>query len=368
MKILESISNISDPRMSGKVIHPLSSIIFTALCGVLSGCESWDDISDYCSIKYPWLSQYVDLSNGIPSSYTFRRLFTILSPDSIELLLRSHAADIVALKGNSDQIAIDGKALRGSKSKGLQCLYSVSAWCHENSLVLAEVQTESKSNEIAAIPLLLDSLNIKGSTITIDAAGCQKQIVQSIVDKKGFYVLGLKRNNPKFYDLVEKHIASVGESNNNRLFDEFDNSHGRSTRRRYFGYDIRKIGEAVESWSGAKTVIAVETISSKINDANNKVTAEWRYYLSNHDFKNPDLPKYVRNHWGIENKLHWMLDVHLKEDSDQKAERNSARSFSILRRIALNIVKTKDLTPKRSTRRKLKRSGWDNNYLLEMLA
>lgn len=367
MKILTSIEEIIDPRMIGKVQHNLSTIIFVALCGILSGCDDWKDIRDYCRIKKDWLSQYICLKNGIPSSDTFRRVFTLLDPDNIENLLRTHAAEIVGSKSPSDQIAIDGKALRGSKTLSTQCLYSVSAWCHENGLVLGEEQVESKSNEITAIPLLLESLNIKNNTITIDAAGCQKNIVAQIIEQKGNYVLGLKRNHSKLYEAVEELIIQEGESDSNRLYDAFDNSHGRSIRRRYFGYDVSKLDQ-ISEWSAAKTVVAVETISSKDNDITRTSSAEWRYFLSNHKCTDKQLPTYIRNHWGIENKLHWVLDVHMKEDDDQKSERQSARSFALLKRIALNIVRTKDTTPKRSLKRKLKHSGWDDSYLLNMLS
>lgn len=367
MKILELIEDISDPRMEGKIRYKLSTIIFVALCGVLCGCESWNDIRDYCRAKKNWLSQYVSLANGIPSGYTFRRVFTLLNPDSVEFLLRAHAAEIVSKGKASDQIAIDGKALRGSRKLDLQCLHSVSAWCHENGLVLAERQTDSKSNEITAIPLLLGSLDLKGNTVTIDAAGCQKSITKLIREKKGNYVLGLKSNHPKFYEAVKEHIKQHGENAQNRLFDAFDDGHGKVVRRRYFGYDISKLPEA-NDWAGAKTVVAVETISSKNNDPKRKISAEWRYYLSSHKCTDKRLPDYIRNHWGIENKLHWVLDVHLKEDDDQKAERKSARSFALLKRIVLNIVRTKDTTPKKSLRRKLKHPAWDDDYLLSMLS
>lgn len=360
------ISKIEDPRMLGKVSHNLSTIIFVSLCGVLCGCESWNDLRDYCEAKRQWLSQYVKFPNGIPSSDTFRRVFTLLNPNTVELLLRTHASDIVNDHKSSNQISIDGKALRGSKRVDLQCLYSVSAWCNENGLVLGEQQTEAKSNEITAIPLLLESLDLKGNTVTIDAAGCQKSITELIRERKGDYVLGLKLNHPNFYKEVESHIKLKGESSENRLHDSFDQSHGRLTRRRFFGYDITNLTGAKE-WAEAKTVVAVETISSKNNDPDHKVSAEWRYYLSSHKSTNKRLPEYIRSHWGIENKLHWVLDVHLKEDDDQKAERNSARSFALLKRIALNIVRTKDTTPKKSLRRKLKLPAWDDNYLLEIL-
>jgi len=367
MKVLTMISEISDPRMKGKVHHPLSTIIFVALCGILCGCDSWDDIRDYCAVKKDWLSRYVNLTNGIPSSDTFRRVFTLLNPDSVEYILRTHAAELVGKGKATDQIAVDGKALCGSGKIDLKCLYSVSAWCHENGLVLAEKQTDSKSNEITAIPLLLNSLELKGNTVTIDAAGCQKSIANLIIEQKGDYVLGLKRNHPKLYKSIDDLIIKAGENNKNRLFDDFEHSHGRTMRRRYFGYDVRTLPE-IQEWSGAITVIAVETISSKDKDPNRKVSAEWRYYLSSHKCTDKRLPDYIRNHWGIENKLHWVLDVHLKEDNDQKSERKSARSFALLKRIALNIVRTKDTTPKRSLRRKLKHPAWDDNYLLEMLS
>lgn len=367
MRVLEIITELSDPRMEGKVHHPLSTIIFVALCGILCGCESWSDIRDYCRIKREWLARYISLANGIPSSYTFRRVFTLLDPVNIEYLLRTHAAEIVAQKNPSGQIAVDGKALCGSKKLNLQCLYSVSAWCHENGLVLGERQTDSKSNELTAIPLLLESLDLKGNTVTIDAAGCQKSITKLIIEKKGEYVVGLKRNHPKLYKAAEEYIKKIGESNENRLFDAFDDSHGRSIRRRFFGYDVSKLPETSD-WVGAKTIIAVETISSKDNDPNHNVSAEWRYYLSSHKCTDKSLPGYIRNHWGIENKLHWVLDVHLKEDADKKSERKSARSFALLKRIALNIVRTKDTTPKISLRRKLKHPAWDDDHLLSMLS
>ena len=367
MKILEMIEDIPDPRMSGKVQHKLSAIIFTALCAVLSGCESWSDIEDYCEIKKDWLSQYVPFENGVPSEWTFRRVFTVLNPDYVEYLLRTHACEIVKNGNPSNQISIDGKALCGSKRFDLQCLHSVSAWCHENGLVLGELQTEAKSNEITAIPMLLEQLNIKGNTVTIDAAGCQKSIAKLIVEKKGDYVLGLKLNHKKLYEAVENLINVKGINLESRLHDAFDDAHARLVRRRYFGYDVSDLPE-INEWAGAKTVVAVETITSKDNDPANKTTAQWRYYLSSHQCTDKRLPEYIRNHWGIENKLHWVLDVHMKEDDDKKAERNSARAFALLRRIALNIVRTKDTTPKKSLRRKLKHSGWDNNYLLKMLA
>lgn len=280
MNILEELHQLPDPRMAGKVKHKLGTVCFVALCGVLSGCESWGDIEEYCEIKREWLSQYVDLSNGIPSEWTFRRVFTLLHPDYMAEFLQGHAAHLVRNEEtDSGQIAIDGKALRGSKRQDLQCLQSVSAWCHEHSVVLGECQVDGKSNEITAIPLLLNSLDIYQKTITIDAMGCQKNICKLIRAKKGHYVVGLKQNQKHLYQTALALKNKEGEHNANRLHDAFDDGHGRSVRRRYFGYDARKL-PGIDAWVGAKSIIAVETIASKNNDPNYKTTACWRYYLS----------------------------------------------------------------------------------------
>lgn len=224
-----------------------------------------------------------------------------------------------------------------------------------------------KSNEITAIPTLIESLDIKGATITIDAAGCQKAIVGTIREKKGHYVLGLKKNQKKIYEAAQDIIKKEGEHDNNRLSDYFEKTHGRLVRRRYFGYNVSTV-DLLKGWDGAKSVVAVETITSKVNDAESNVAAEWRYYLTSHDCNNKQLPNYIKNHWGIENKLHWVLDVCMKEDDDQKSERKSARSFAILKRIALNIVRTRDKTPKLSVRRKLRRCAMNNDYLISLLS
>lgn len=366
MSILSLIEELPDPRMAKKVKHNFASIIFVTLCGILSDCESWGDIEDYCETKLEWLNNYVEFPNGVPSEWTFRRVFTLLDPSHLEILLRTHAASIVTGNKNSDQIAVDGKALGGSSRQGIKCLRSISAWCHENGLILGETQVSDKSNEVTALPFLLGSMDLKGNTVSIDAAGCQKSIAELIKEKKGEYVLGLKRNQPKLHQAIIEHIQLTGESDHNRLHDFFDNSHGRCVRRRYFGYNIEKIPEA-KDWIGAKSVVAVETISSKNNDPQGRVNSEWRYYLSSHCAHNKKIPDYIRHHWGIENKLHWVLDVQMKEDDDQKSERKSARSFALLKRIALNIVRSKDKTPKRSVKRKLKRAGWDNDYLISLL-
>jgi len=221
MNFVDLLRKIPDPRDDWKVKHNLSALIFTTLCGILCGAESWSDISDYCEAKQEWLSQYVDLENGIPSPWTFRRIFTLLEPELLEWLLRTHAENLVS-KERRDHIAIDGKALKGSKRHNLKCLHSISALCHEQGLILAEMSVEQKSNEITAIPLLLDLLDLKGSTVTIDAMGCQHSIAHKILEKKGNYVLALKKNHPKFYEEVKSYCQQNIIESDYRLEDYFD--------------------------------------------------------------------------------------------------------------------------------------------------
>jgi predicted transposase YbfD/YdcC len=371
MKLLELIAEIKDPRDSWKIKHELSALFFTTVCGVLCGAETWNEISEFCEAKKDWLAQYVNFSGGIPSPWTFRRLFTLLKADVVEVLLRTYALSLAGKADrSSQQIAIDGKALRGSKRHHLQCLHSVSAMCRESGLILAEVVTDQKSNETTAVPLLLDLLDLKGRTVTIDAAGCQNKIVTQIKESEGEYVLSLKKNHPKFYEMVEKHMQTHAIKTENCLKDYFDESHGRCVRRRCFAVDVSQLEEheALKTkWTGIQSIIALENIRSLNNDVTCHVSAEWHYYISSHTSSNTQLADYIRGHWCIENNTHWVLDVHLKEDSDQKAEKNSARAFAILRRIALNIIKTKDQNSKRSLKRRLKRAAWDNDYLLSLL-
>jgi predicted transposase YbfD/YdcC len=375
MVIIDYIEKIPDPRMSGKVKHALGSIIFTALCGVLSGCESWEDIRSYTKEKQDWLSQFVPFKNGVPSEWTYRRVFTLLSPDHMEHFLRSFAKHILSThQASPDHIAIDGKTLCGSRDREGFALHSLTAFCHEYGLVIGEESVQERSNEITAIPLLIESLDIKKATLSIDAGGCHKHIAHTIRDKGGNYVLGLKRNHPKLFDAIQTVIKKVGESDENRLHDAFEKRNGRTVRRRYFGFDISSLPEST-AWTDLKSVIAVESITSKDNDPDRKVTATWRYYISNHHHLNDKLPGYIRNHWGIENKLHWVLDVQMNEDDDQKMEKKSVRSFALLKRIAINIVNTKKIalqatitkTKKPSLRSMMKRAGWNNDWLLSLL-
>lgn len=367
MEFLSLLDQIEDPRSDYRTKYNLSMIIFCTFCAVLCGVETWGDIPLFCESKKSWLKKYVNLSNGIPTSWTFRRLFTLLNPEILENLLQVHAHSLVG-KSSINQISIDGKTLRASGRHDLRKLHSVSAFCHEHGLTLAETSVNNKSNEITAIPLLLDALNIKGATITIDAAGCQKNIVDKIIESGGNYVLSLKKNHPKFYKKASEYCQSETINQKNCLKDYFDDGHGRLVRRRYFSYNISHFAD-VKDWNSLKSVIAVETITSK-KYSKDGVSSNWRYYISNLPENTDNLPDLIKNHWSIENKLHWILDVHLKEDDDRKSERKSAKAFAVLKRIALNVVRIKGnrgYKNRNSIRSIIRSAGWNNNDLLKLL-
>lgn len=357
------LQQVEDPRDCSRVRYPLINILFIGICAIFCGAETWEDMSLYAEARVKWLSEYVDLSSGIPPWWTIRRIFTLVNPNHIADLTLAVVEFLVGDK-KKGHIALDGKASRGNKSpkKGIKPLQMVSAWCEDLGLSLAEIAVESKSNEITAIPELLALLNIKGSTITIDAMGCQSEIASEIINRGGEYVLALKGNQGNLHREVVKYMQEEGSSFENLAFDQFDKSHGRLVRRRYFVCPASKIPE--HNFSHLNTVIATETISSR--GAN--TTAEWRYFISSHEHTNKDIPHYVRAHWGIENKLHWVLDVHLGDDGDKKLEKNAVEILARLRRMVINMVKSKPQEDKkRSVRSRLKRLIWDNDYLLSIL-
>ncbi len=313
-----------------------------------------------------WLAKYVDINAGIPSYSTIRRLFTLIKPSYwgqlINQNLLMHHPDIKA----EDHIPIDGKTLRGSKcgAKDVRAIQMVSALSMENNIMLGEVKTDCKSNEITAIPLLLALLDLEGATVSIDAMGCNEGIIGKILDAGASYVIGLKKNQPKLHAAVEAYSQSYGSALENLTEDYFDEGHGRLVRRRYFAFDVPDDIKAL-GFSEMKTVIATETISS--TPYTEGVTAEWRYYITNHDKAHVKLSDYVRGHWAIESR-HWLLDVHLNDDKDKKYEENAAQNFAKTKRFLLDLVKSKPPEgKKRSVRSNLKRVGWDIDYLVKLL-
>lgn len=293
--IIDCLSKIEDSRDPAKTIHPLPTILFISICAIFCSAEGWEDIVLWAESHKRFLSKYVDISKGIPSYSTIRRVFAVINPKNWDRITKGVIDCHDLNKKSEDHISIDGKTLRGSKckSKEIRAMQMVSAFSIENNLTLAEVKTHSKSNEIKAIPLLLDILDIQDATISIDAIACNEKIIKAILDKGANYLLGLKKNQPKLHKAVEKYAQKEGTKIKNLIKDYFDDSHGRVTRRRYFTFnvteDIAKLG-----FSQMSTIIATETISSDKYKEDKSVKSEWRYYISNHGKDNKSLPNYSR--------------------------------------------------------------------------
>ena len=313
------------------------------------------------------------LEHGIPSHDTFRRVFGLIDADAFEACFAAWATSrIDTLDG--EVVAIDGKTLRRSfdTSRGRSPLQVVSAWASEQSVVLAQRSVEEGSNEITAIPDVLNALELEGALVTLDAMGTQKEIAQRIRDRKGDYLLVLKQNHEKACEAARAHFERHGfgrgaleRGMRSRLcYDAFDESHGRLVRRRVFACSDAAALEALSEWPGLRSVLASETIRSV--NGRPGVTAQARYFLSSRPASDEGLAEAIRRHWSIENSLHWVLDVTFDEDRSRVRDRTAARNWTILRKIVLNLLKGAS-EGRGSVRGRRKRAGWDDHYMGQLL-
>ena len=372
LSIEECFQNLEDPRIDRTKKHRFLDIITIGLCSILAGGESFEDMEFFGKTKESWLKSFLQLHNGIPSHDTFRRVFQLINPVQFsESFFKWAGAAISDIAGR--QIAIDGKALRGSarSRKKLSPLHLVSAWCNENGgLIVGQVKTADKSNEITAIPKLLDTLLIQGAIVTIDAIGCQKEIAEKVVNKGGQYILALKGNQKSTHSKVVECFNDIENNLEQRTainFDDyFDSSFGRNVRRRTWVIDDPQIIKKLEEWPSIASIIVVEAIRSTHKEA--PVTSEFRFYISSIEGLNAKkASSYVRNHWTVENNLHWNLDVAFKEDSSRVREKNSAQNLGFLRRLSVSLLQ-KDKTKKLSLKRKRMKCAMDEKYLEKVLA
>ena len=368
---------VEDPRCSGKVEHRLVEVLVIAVCAVIACAESWDDIALYGRSKLAWLRTFLELANGIPSHDTFRRVFMLIDPDAFEAGFAAWVGSL-ADRLEREVVAIDGKTVRRSFDHGREQspLHVVSAWASEQGLVLGQRCVDGKSNEITALPELLDQLALGNSIVTLDAMGCQTAIAEKILARGGDYLLTLKGNHPLAHAAVVEHFDQRCFSRGAPCradCDAFDDTHGRLVRRRVFAStDAAALG-ALSGWPGLRTVLAVESIRS-VNSAPTKVENEIRYFLSSCPDDPAILGQAIRSHWAVENALHWVLDVTFsgkplgltREDDSRVRDRTAARNLALLRKIALNIV-GRDRTTKASVRARRKRAAWNDAYMLKLL-
>ena len=366
---LKHFESLIDPRIDNHTkLHNLQDILVITILATICDADNWVDINEFGEAKYDWLSTFLELPNGVPSHDTFGRVFSMLDPDQFEVCfcnwIKSLSVDIA-----SEVIAIDGKTLRGSgnRRKGQKALHIVSAWASNQELLLGQVKTDEKSNEITAIPKLLKMIDVCGSIVTIDAMGCQQAIAEEILMQRANYVLALKGNQQKLYEMVEA-IFKIGESRQfknmlNRRKVEKLHEHGRTETRRYTLVSARDPVVFQLRWPGIKGIGMLETTRT----TNNQVERSKRYFLTSLAYEDIDqFMDAVRKHWNIEIGLHWSLDVSFREDHNQVHVGHAAKNLAIMRRIALNLLK-QEKTNKRGVSCRRKISGWYNKYLLKVL-
>jgi predicted transposase YbfD/YdcC len=354
-------SSLTDPRVERTREHRLEDILFIAIASVICGAESWNDMEEFGKAKEEWLKTFLALPGGIPSHDTFNRLFSSLNPEELESCFMDWTRSVADLCEN-EVVAIDGKSMRGTRSSGNKSIvHMVSAWADKNHLVLGQTKVEEKSNEITAIPKLLDLLALKGCIVTIDAMGCQKDIASRIIEEGADYLLALKGNQGNLLEQEEDSFRFLPLSD---CDEHLDTGHGRVETRRCSVISDLSLIESKGEWEGLKSLIRIE--SGRYIKATGKTEKEIRFYISSLSADAKLINQSVRSHWGIENSLHWVLDVGFNEDGSRKRNGFAAQNYSLLNRIALNLLKN-EKTTKVGVRGKRLKAGWDNKYLIKLI-
>jgi predicted transposase YbfD/YdcC len=331
--------DLPDPRIERSRKHPLINIVFMAVCGVLSGANSFAAIHEFAIDRRNWFARYLDLTNGIPSEDTFGRVLARLDPAAFEKCLLSWMRAVQEVtKGRL--VALDGKTVRGSADQetGRAAIHMVSAWATENQLSLGQVVVDEKSNEITAIPELLGVLEISGALVTVDAIGCQKEIAARIREKRADYVLAVKPNQPTLYEQVEGAISEALEQDAEDIDEHqtVDKGHGRKETRTYAIFPAPESVDPEDLW---RDLSAVGMAISERVDSAGRHSMETRYYILSRLVTAREFATAVRGHWGIENNLHWQLDVSFREDECRVCRDHGPANLSVIRRFALGLLK-----------------------------
>jgi predicted transposase YbfD/YdcC len=366
LSMVSHFEELVDPRVERTRLHSLVDIICLSICAVIAGAEGWEDIEEFGRQKEAWLRRHLRLENGIPSHDTISRVFRLLKPQVFDAAFRAWV-QLLAERLGLSQIAVDGKTLRRShdRSSMKSTLHLVCAWSVENHLVLGQQAVDDKSNEITAIPELLRLLELQGAIVTIDAMGCQTEIAEQIASAGGDYVLAVKDNQPSLHAAVQKCFEQHHESARNGRGQHAttnEKGHGRRDQRHYYHLPIpEELRWIIDTWQGARSLGQAICYSTR----EGQTTSEVRYYLSSLAPNAKRLASAVRNHWGIENSLHWVLDMSFDEDQCRIRKDHGPANFALLRRIAINLIKQD--TSRGSIRKKRKRAAWNDDSLLTIL-
>lgn len=361
--------SLKDPRKdTHNKRHKLMDILVLTILAVICGADSWVEVEEFGEEKIEWLKTFLELPNGIPSHDTIGDVFARLNAKELEQSFLSWITSLVTIS-EGDLIALDGKTLRRSHnaSKEQRAIHMVSAWANRNRLVLGQVKVADKSNEITAIPELLKMLDITGCVITIDAMGCQKKIAEQIIGQGGDYVLAVKENQGTLYTAVVESFARAEEQAFSGMVysqdTQLEKDHGRIETRRFVALPMMYLHAFKLKWKGFKSILMVE---SK-REIKNEVSVEKRYYICSLPAEAKELGRMSREHWGIENSLHWNLDVSFREDECRVRIGEASENFSVIRRIALNLLRM-EKTSKVGIKIKRSKAGWNSKYLMTVLA
>jgi len=360
--------NLTDPRMERTRRHVLQDVLVIAFCAMIANANTWVDIERYGKTKLDFLRRFLELPNGIPSHDTFSRVFAKLDPAALLVCLQNWLNDLRERLGGK-QVAIDGKTLRGSHDGDARpnALHLVSAWATEARLFLGQLAVDQKSNEITAIPQLLELLDIEGDTVTIDAMGCQKEIAKTIVDKKADYVLQVKDNQPTLHEAISEAFIGFADDDYTepslRRFRTFDRDHGREETRDYFIADVPVELPGADDWTGLRSIGMV----LRTRKEGDNISEEVAFYITSLEAKVKAFARAARGHWGIETTLHWSLDVTFSEDQSRVRKGRGPENLGMLRRLVVSLLQ-QDTSCKASLRGKRLIASWDDEALLKILA
>lgn len=363
-KFLECFGEVEDPRSHINRLHLLNDILLIGISSVLCGAETWKQMEEFAKSKQEFLNDFLVLPNGIPSDDTLNRVFSAINPKQFESCFINWASNLIEGKFPKEVISLDGKTVRGAKCNGGNSLvHIVSAWASDRNIVLGQVKVNEKSNEITAIPELLKLLDIEDTVITIDAMGTQTEIVREIRKGNADYILAVKGNQGSLLEEIKEEFLF---GKNIEFYEDIYGDHGRiETRKCSVISELKHVKNQNDKWMDLNQIIRIESIR-EFKNSSKKPEESVRYYITSLNDTAKSYQQKIRSHWGIENKLHWILDVAFSEDASRKRNMNSAQNYSTLLKISLNILKNDKATKQGIAGKRLK-AAWNNDYLSSLL-